>query len=140
MYTEDGFELRPVGDTMEIYASGEQFHETHPPVIAAFNALATRMPVTKVICDVRLAAYILDPTELEIRARTTARALRPYKTAFVCLADQRPLLERTAINIREQGGVAELFSSKSEARDWLAEQGANQGPAAPSRQTAPGLA
>lgn len=121
MYTDDGFELRPVGDTMEIYASGEQFHETHPPVIAAFNALIARTPVTKVICDVRLAAYILDPTELELRARTTARALRPYKSAFVCLADQRPLLERTAENIREQGGVAEIFSSKSEARDWLAD-------------------
>ncbi|MAZ92652.1 MAG: hypothetical protein CMF76_11940 [Maricaulis sp.] len=119
MYTEDGFELRPIGDTMEIYASGEQFHETRPPVIAAFQALTSRVPVTKVLCDVRLAAYILDPTELEMRARTTARALAGYRTALVCLADQHELMERTAGNIRSQGGTVELFSSKGAAREWL---------------------
>ncbi|MEA1942742.1 MAG: hypothetical protein U9P68_10890 [Pseudomonadota bacterium] len=142
MYTEDGFELRPVGDTMEIYASGEQFHEANPPVVAAFRTFSARMPITKVICDVRLAAYILDPTEQEVRARTTARALLPYKTAIVCLTGQRPLLERTAEKIREHGGTAELFSSKSEARDWLATQnaGAAEAPAVPTRQTAPGRA
>lgn len=123
MYTEDGFELRPVGDTMEIYASGEQFYESRPPVIAAFQALTSRMPIFKVLCDVRLAAYILDPTELEMRARTTARALASYKTAFVCLGNQQELMTRTAINIRERGGVAELFSSKSAARAWLAAKG-----------------
>lgn len=142
MYTEDGFELRPVGDTMEIYASGEQFHEANPPVVAAFRTFSARMPITKVICDVRLAAYILDPTEQEVRARTTARALLPYKTALVCLNEQRALLERTAENIRAQGGIAEIFTSKSDARDWLATQntGTAQRPAAPTRQTSPGRA
>jgi hypothetical protein len=120
MYTEDGFELRPVGDTMEIFASGEMFHETRPPVIAAFQALAERVSATKVLCDVRMAAYILDADELEVRARITSRALLPYKTAFVCLANQRGLLGRTAQNIREHGGDAALFSNKSDARDWLA--------------------
>ncbi|MEP3072635.1 hypothetical protein [Maricaulis sp.] len=120
MYTEDGFELRPIGDTMEIYASGEQFHETRPPVIAAFQALTSRMPVTKVLCDVRLATYVLDPTELEMRARATARALAGYRTALVCLANQHELMERTASNIRSQGGTAELFSGKGAAREWLA--------------------
>lgn len=120
MYTEDGFELRPIGDTMEIYASGEQFHETRPPVIAAFQALTSSMQITKVLCDVRLAAYILDPTELEMRARATARALAGYKTALVCLSNQHELMERTASNIRNQGGTAELFSSKGAAREWLA--------------------
>lgn len=120
MYTEDGFELRPVGDTMEIYASGEQFHQTQPPVAAAFQALAGRASVTKVLCDVRMAAYVLDPAEMEVRARITARTLSPYRTAIVCLANQRTLLERTAQNIRENGGEAALFSNKSAARDWLA--------------------
>lgn len=119
MYTEDGFELRPIGDTMEIYASGEQFHETRPPVIAAFQALTSRMPVANVLCDVRLATYVLDPTELEMRARATARALAGYRTALVCLTNQHELMERTASNIRSQGGTAELFSNKAAAREWL---------------------
>lgn len=119
MYTEDGFELRPIGDIVEIYASGEQFHETRPPVIAAFQALISRTPVTRVLCDVRLAAYILDPTEMEMRARATARELARYRTALVCLANQHELMERTADNIRSQGGTAELFSNKAAAREWL---------------------
>lgn len=122
MYTEDGFELRPIGDTMEIYASGEQFHQATPPVVAAFEALSARMPIGKVLCDVRLAAYILEPEELVERAQTTARILAPFKTAIVCLAGQRRLLDLTAANIEAQGGSAKVFSNKSEARDWLAER------------------
>lgn len=121
MYTEDGFELRPLGDTMEIYASGEQFHETTPPVVAAFEALSARMTITKVLCDVRLAAYILEPEELAQRAQLSARALVPFRTAIVCLNDQRPLLDLTAANIVARGGTAKVFSNKSDARDWLAE-------------------
>jgi hypothetical protein len=119
MYTEDGFELRPLGDTMEIYASGEQFHQATPPVAAAFEALSARMTISKVLCDVRMAAYILEPGEIAERAHITARILTPFRTAFVCLADQRPLIGLTAANIVAQGGNAAIFSSKSEARDWL---------------------
>jgi hypothetical protein len=54
-----------------------------------------------------------------MRARATARALAGYRTALVCLANQHELMERTASNIRSQGGTAELFSSKGAAREWL---------------------
>lgn len=122
MYTEDGFELRPVGDTMEVYASGEQFHETTPPVIAAFEALSARLTITKTLCDVRLAAYIMEPDELAERARLTALTLKRYRTAFVCLTDQRRLLDQTVQRIHALGGEAAVFSNKADARDWLARE------------------
>jgi hypothetical protein len=119
MYTEDGFELRPVGDTIEIYASGEIFHEDAPPIIAAFKTLSSQFKTRKVLCDVRLASYILDKSEEKQRTAATGAALAPFPTALVCLTSQLRIMQQTVDYIRRAGGQAKIFSSKAEARDWL---------------------
>jgi hypothetical protein len=120
MYTEDGFELRPVGETIEIYASGEIFHEDAPPIIAAFKTFTSQFKIRKVLCDVRLASYILEQGEAEQRAISTGATLTPFPTAFVCLSSQQGIIQLTIDCIRRAGGQAEMFSNKAEARDWLA--------------------
>lgn len=120
MYTEDGFELRPVGDTIEIYASGEIFHEDAPPIIAAFKTFTSQFKTRKVLCDVRLASYILEKGEEELRAAATGAALAPFPTALVCLSSQRGIMQMTVDHIHRAGGRARLFNNKAEARDWLA--------------------
>ncbi|MCR9267268.1 MAG: hypothetical protein NXI03_06820 [Alphaproteobacteria bacterium] len=88
MYTEDGFELRPVGDTMEIYASGEIFHEPEPHVVLALRRMQTYFPTTKILSDVRLAAYVLEPDEHDHRSSAIAEVMRswalPKQTACQC--------------------------------------------------------
>ncbi len=127
MYTEDGFELRPVGDTMEIYASGEIFHEPEPHVAQALRRMQTYFPTSKILCDVRLAAYVLDPDEREHRATAIAEVMKDFTLAVICLSEQRALIEHTVEKIRARGGLVRVFSSKGEARDWLEDQ-----PAAPA--------
>ena len=122
MYTEDGFELRPVGDTMEIYASGEIFHEPEPHVVLALRRMQTYFPTSKILSDVRLAAYVLEPDEHDHRSSAIAEVMEDFTLAVICLSEQRPFIEQTADKIRARGGRVKIFSSKGEARDWLDSQ------------------
>ncbi|WP_203291923.1 hypothetical protein [Maricaulis parjimensis] len=133
MYTEDGFELRPVGDTMELYASGEIFHEDEPQIVQSVRRMQTHFPTPKILCDVRLVAFILDEDEFEYRARAISALLKDFTAAVICLADQRDFTERMAELTRAQDGKIEIFNSKAEARDWLELQTGEQGPPASSR-------
>ena len=126
MYTEDGFELRPVGDTMEIYASGEIFHESEPPVVQAVRRMQTYFPTSKLLCDVRLAAYILDPDEREARACALAAVLKDYACAIICLSEQRNFIDPLTEQVLALGGTIKVFTSKADARDWLDQQPAVQ--------------
>ncbi|WP_138511588.1 hypothetical protein [Maricaulis alexandrii] len=134
MYTEDGFELRPVGDTMEIYASGEIFHEPEPHVVLALRRMQTYFPTTKILSDVRLAAYVLEPDEHDHRSSAIAEVMKDFTLAVICLSEQRPFIEQTADKIRARGGRVKIFSSKGEARDWLESQPA--GPVEPMETAA----
>ena len=119
MYTEDGFELRAVGDTLEVYASGELFHEPSPPVLRAFSVLATHSGARRALCDIRQATYVLEDDEADERARMTAGVLAGLPTAFVGLGDQQDFVARVIANLERLDTPAALFSSKQAARDWL---------------------
>lgn len=122
MYTEDGFELRPLGDTMEIYASGEIFHEPEPPVIRSIHRMQSHFPTGKLLCDVRLAAYILEPDEREERATQIAGMLKDFTCAVICMTDQRNFIDRVVEKVMARQGKIRIFPSKAEARDWLESQ------------------
>lgn len=121
VYTEDGFELKVVGDTMELSGSGEVFHEDSPPIFRAFSMLADYSDTRKVLCDLRMIVYILEPAEMAARAAIVAQILHPYLTAIVGRECQRPLLTHVVESLRTAGGEAKLFSSREAARDWLCE-------------------
>ncbi|MHA6287257.1 hypothetical protein [Maricaulis sp. CAU 1757] len=122
MYTEDGFELRPIGGTLEIYASGEFFHDPESPLFRAIDTLSRRTPFQHVLFDLRLASFILEETELAALADRLAELLAPFACALIGLSDQTDLVERLTMNMRTKGARVRHFSGKQQARDWLARQ------------------